>query len=407
MNVCLLTETFYPVTGGGETQARVVASGLAESGFGVRLVTRRSDRSLPRQEVLGPVGVHRLPPAGSGQLKKWGLVLTAMLRLFGMRKDYDVLLVCGYRILGIPAVAVSRMLGKPCVLKADSLGELSGAFFDAGLARIRMRRTQWLPRKLLTLRNGLLLKASAFVAISTPVAEELIECGVPAARIIRIPNSVDTARFCPADADTKRALRTRLGLPLESRIFVYTGRLVTTKGLPMLLETWQRVAARHRRAHLLLVGEGGLGLQNCEAELRSFVHDHKLVDRVTFAGSVDNVQDYLRSSDCFVFPTEREAFGISVIEAMSCGLAIIATDVGGLVDILDAEQTAIVVPVRDGASMEAAIERVLRGEPGIREMTSRARMRAVESFSEQMVVGRYVELLTDLLQGRGEARIAG
>jgi hypothetical protein len=112
MNVCLLTETFHPVTGGGETQARVVASGIAESGNDVHLLTRRSDPNLLRREKLGSVCVHRLSPSGSGQLKKWGLVVTAMLRLFGIRDSYDVLLVCGYRILGIPAIVASRILGK-------------------------------------------------------------------------------------------------------------------------------------------------------------------------------------------------------------------------------------------------------------------------------------------------------
>jgi glycosyltransferase involved in cell wall biosynthesis len=398
MNLCLLTETFHPVTGGGETQARVVASGIAESGIGVQLLTRRSGPDLLRREKLGSVCVHRLPPTGAGQLKKWGLVATAMLRLIGLRERYDVLLVCGYRILGIPAILVSRILGKPCVLKADSLGEMSGAFFDAGLARFGLRRTQWFPRTLLNLRNSLLRRASAFIAISTAVAEELIECGIPRERIVRIPNSVDTRRFRPASPEARARLRTRMGLPLESTIFVYTGRLVTTKGLPLLLATWKQIAARHPRAQLLLVGEGGLGLQNCEAELRARVRDQNLGDTVTFTGSVDNVDDYLRASDCFVFPTEREAFGISVIEAMACGLPVIATNVGGLADVIKAEETAIVVPARDGTALEAAIERVLGGSAGMQAMGSRARSQAVERYSEKMIVAQYMQLLVQLVE---------
>jgi hypothetical protein len=111
MNVCLLTETFHPVTGGGETQARVVASGIAESGCEVHLLTRRSDPDLPSREMLGSISLHRLPPSGPGQSKKWGLVATAMLRLIGIRESYDIMLVCGYRILGIPAILASRIRG--------------------------------------------------------------------------------------------------------------------------------------------------------------------------------------------------------------------------------------------------------------------------------------------------------
>jgi hypothetical protein len=76
------------------------------------------------------VPVHRVGPAGGGHLRKWGLVFTALVALVRLRKHYDAMLVCGFRVLGIPAMLVSLVSGKPCVLKADSQGELSGAFFD-------------------------------------------------------------------------------------------------------------------------------------------------------------------------------------------------------------------------------------------------------------------------------------
>lgn len=393
INVCLLTETFHPVTGGGETQARVLASGLAASGATVQVVTRRSDKSLPRREYLGPVRLWRVSPSGAGQFRKWGLVITALIILLRLRHTYDVILVCGFRILGIPAVIAAGFLNKPCLLKADILGELSGEYFRAGLQRFGLQPRGLLFRSMLKLRKRLLRRASGFIAISTAVEEELIECGVGHERISHIPNSVDTNRFSPVDGPTKDKLRGKLGIPGSGRIAIYTGRLETTKGLPSLLSAWRKIAGRHRDAHLLLVGTGGFGIHNCEAALREFVAQNSLDQCVTFVGSVENVNEYLQASDFFVFPSEREAFGISVIEALACSLPVITTTAGGLSDIVTAGQTAIVVPVGDVEALETAIEGVLGHGTGLQEIAAAGRDLVVRVYSQSQILHQYAQLV--------------
>lgn len=396
--VCLLTETFHPVTGGGETQARALAEGLIGRSVAVDLVTRRSDRALVRAETVGGVPVHRIGPAGGGHLRKWGMVFTAFAELMRLRRRYDALLVCGFRVLGIPAMLVSLLSGKPCVLKADSQGELSGAFFDPGLARLGLRHDRFPVNGLVWLRNALLRRADRFVAISAVIEREYLDAGVPAARIVRIPNSVDPARFHPVSAEKKAALRQRLGIPAGRRMAVFTGRLVTTKGLPSLLRAWRSLVASHPDALLLLVGSGGLGLQNCEAELRAYVRDHALEDSVCFTGSVSNVQEFLQAADLFVFPTRREAFGISVAEAMACALPIVTTDVQGVSDVVRAGVDALVVPPDDDAVLASAITRALALDEGIRAMAAAARQRALECFTDEAVVAAYRDLLAGLLK---------
>jgi glycosyltransferase involved in cell wall biosynthesis len=83
---------------------------------------------------------------------------------------------------------------------------------------------------------------------------------------------------------------------------------------------------------------------------------------------------------------------------------VIATNVGGLADVVQAEETAIVVPVGDGVSLEAAIERVLGGSSEMQEMGSRARVQAVEKFSENMIVAQYMGLLAQLVEERREVQ---
>jgi glycosyltransferase involved in cell wall biosynthesis len=398
LRVCILTETFHPVTGGGETQARALAEGLRLDGAEVHLVTRRSDPALAAQDSVGGVPVRRVSPTGPGHLRKWGLVFTALHALVRLRKHYDVMLVCGFRVLGIPAMLVSLASGKPCTVKADSQGELSGAFFDAGLARMKLRHDRFPVSALVRMRNLLLRRAAAFIAISQVIEQEYLAHGIRPGRIARIPNSVDIQRFRPVDETAKVSLRARLGIPRERRVVTYTGRLVTTKGLLPLLEAWRSVAATHPDALLVLVGSGGLGLQNCEAELRQRVHRDRLEERVLFTGSVDNVHEYLQASDLFVFPTEREAFGISVLEAMACGLPIVTTCVDGIRDVVRPGVDALVVPPGDHEGLAAAIRQALAGGEAVTAMAVAARAHTLEHFSAARVVAEYRGLLDRLVQ---------
>jgi glycosyltransferase involved in cell wall biosynthesis len=309
-----------------------------------------------------------------------------------------VILVCGFRVLGVPALLAGQLLGKRCILKADSRGELSGVFFDPGLARFRLRHDRFPVRLALRVRNALLRRAARFVAISRVIEQEYLACGVPASRIARIPNSMNPDLFRPAPAGEKTALRRRLGLGTERPIVTYTGRLVTTKGLPSLLRSWRSVIERRPDALLVLVGSGGLGLQNCEDALKRYTNEHALEDTVLFTGSVENVHEYLQASDVFVFPTEREAFGISIIEAMGCGLPIVTTRVEGVMDVVRSGIDALLVTAGDDDALASAIETALGGGPAVAAMSSAARERAVRAYSSPAVVTAYRELFAGVLK---------
>jgi glycosyltransferase involved in cell wall biosynthesis len=396
LRVCLLLETFHPVVGGGETQGRLLADGLAERGFEVLVVTRRSCPELARRERLGALDVHRAGPVGPGQLRKWALVLTVLPALLRLRRRYDVLLVAGFRILGIPALALGSVLGTPCVLKAESNGEMSGAYFAAGLASRGLGASSPLFRAFLGARNRLFRRAAAFVAISSEIRQELLDAGIEGHKIASLPNGVDTDIFRPAARAEQRELRRELGLPEDDRVFVYTGRLVRYKGLPLLLRAWRELAARRTGIRLLLVGSGGADMHNCEAELKEYVRANDLSEGVVFTGAVDSVHRYLQAADAFVFPTEDEAFGISLIEAMACGLPAVTTSTGGIRDIARDGENALVVEPGCLETLVAAMETLL-DDRTLAERLGRAALRTVtERYAREAVVSRYAELLQGL-----------
>ena len=383
--------------GGGETQAQLLANGLIAGGHSVIVLTRRSNRAFQRVERYGELTVHRLSPSGAGQLKKWGLLLTAIPALFRLRREYDLVFVSGYRIVGAAAVLACRFLGKGCVLKADSQGEMSGAFFESGLNRFGISRASGLFRLFLSLRNRLLRKADAFAAISPEIGDEISLGGVPATRIHRIPNAVDTVRFHPVDAAGKVSQRLKLGIDASAYVAVYTGRLVSYKGLPLLLSVWNEISRKVPDALLLLVGTGGLDIHNCEQELKDYVRDHDLEKHVRFTGSVPNVHEFLQASDLFVFPTRNDAFPSSLIEAMACGLPVIATPVGAITTIVSDGENGMLIPVGDPLSLSKAIEGLWMEPDLATHLAANAIKSVTENYTAEIVTRQYSRLFESVI----------
>lgn len=399
MRVAILTETYHPVAGGGESQARELARGLVLRGHSVLVITRRSSREFQPVESVDGAKVMRVPPAGPGHLKKWGLIPSCLWALVRARNEYDAVVVCGFRVLGIPAVLATRWLKKGCTLKADSLGEMSGDYFTSGLTKVGLSAESPLFRVFLQLRNLLYRKAGAFVAISEVIVQELLDSGVDPARIHVIPNSVDIERFKPVTESEKRNLRKDLGLPEDRMIATFTGRLVSYKGLKTLLQVWQELPAKGDPALLVLVGSGGLDIHNCEEELKDFVRTHRLKSEVVFAGEVARVEAYLQASDLFVFPSENEAFGISVIEAMAVGLPVLSSDTGGLAGIIESGRTGLAFPAGDERALADGLERLLLDAELRGALGRAAREAAVADYSSQRIVDGYATLIGAGIRG--------
>jgi glycosyltransferase involved in cell wall biosynthesis len=396
--VVITTETFHPEVGGGETQALTIADALAERGYGVTLVTRRSRPGLAKREWRQQVEIVRVSPAGPGRWKKWALTVTAFPALLAAAREADAVLVSGFRILGAPAVVASRMRRTPCVLKGDSRGELSGEFFRAGLAPLGLTPQSLLARLFVGMRNRIFRRAERFIALSQEMSIEFLNANVPPDHVSVIPNGVNIDRFRPADAAERFALRRRLGLP-AGPVAVYTGRLVTYKGLPMLLRVWESLRDE-TAATLVLVGEGGADVHACEAELRAFTASHRLEPSVRFAGPVAKVEDYLRSADLFVFPTTDEAFGLSLVEAMACGLPVVSTAVGGIRDFLVDGENGIIVPVGDEEALRCALRRAISGGSEVDALGRAARETAVSRFAHHAVADEWVRLFESLSSPR-------
>ncbi|HEY3298224.1 MAG TPA: glycosyltransferase family 4 protein [Armatimonadota bacterium] len=401
--VCLLSETFYPVVGGGETHARLLADRLNSKGTPVFALTRRSSREFPSMEKIDNTTVFRVPPSGMKRFGKYFMTAFVLRELFRRRRDYDLIFVCGYRVLGAAAVLAARRLNKACVLRAEALGEMSGGYASA---------YKRLPpvigpifRSWIRMRNRLLVQADGFVSISQPIKDEFIEQGADPNRVFTAPNGIDTRLFSPVSSSEKSALRKILSLPADAVIVSYSGKLNQGKGLEYLLDAWKSLAASRQNLHLLLIGSGGGQALSCEEKLRAYVSEHGLSKLVTFTGYVENVQEYLQSSDLFVFPSENEALGISLIEAMSCGLPAVASRTGGIPEVVQHMDNGILIEPGSSDAIVEAVSHLLDEHDLARELAQRARETACTRFSMETVAEQYADFFSSIMRKREANRI--
>ena len=397
--VCLLTETYYPLTGGGESQTRVLAANLLNRNFQVIIITRRCSDSLKKIDLVDGVSVYRIPPIGAGRFTRWFMLFWSLLALAKTRRQYDVICVSGFKALGLSAVLAAKLFRKACILKADSNGEMSGEFFAAGLKKFGLTPSSRMVGILLSGRNKVLRSADYFVAITTGIAEELKAHGVAASSIASITNSVDTSKFRPVGTSEKQKLRQQLSVPKKTIIITYAGRLVSYKGLPLLLRVAEAIQREFDNVAFVLIGSGGIDMHNCEAELKQFVKAKGLEESVYFSGEVGNVHEYLQASDIFVLPSEEDAFPLALVEAMACGLPVISTPVGGIKEIITNRKNGLLVEARDFQQLYQAISALIR-DPTLSASLGMAAVQMVqERYSAEIVIQKYCELFRRVHSG--------
>lgn len=197
----------------------------------------------------------------------------------------------------------------------------------------------------------------------------------PSARLCVIPNGVDHARFLPSTA-RRASARARLGLAPDSLVLGSVARLSREKRPEALVELFCALRNRFKRLHLVLAGSGPL-----ESALRAKVEALGLAPFVVFTGRVEAVEELLPAFDLHLLLSRSEGFGISTIEAMSCGVPVVGTDVPGTADILRASQAGLLVPVHDTPRAVEAVAALLDDAPRRAQMAMHARAEVLANYT--------------------------
>jgi len=205
--------------------------------------------------------------------------------------------------------------------------------------------------------------------------------GVPAERIAVIPNALDAAFW---SAEDRAAARAALGLPADRRIVVWHGRVdIHQKGLDLLLEAWHRIGGAENGTDrtLLLIGSGA-DAPRLRARLES-LGDERIVWIDRYLNDRPLIRRYLSAADLYVLPSRHEGFAVAPLEAMACGLPIVAADVPGIADVLPHGEGSggVVVPREDAAALAAALGRLIAAPQELAVLGARARTEIESRFS--------------------------
>jgi N-acetyl-alpha-D-glucosaminyl L-malate synthase BshA len=197
-----------------------------------------------------------------------------------------------------------------------------------------------------------------------------------------IPNFVDTKRFHPTAAE-----------PYTKSCFhaVHVSNFRPVKRVPWLVEAFAE-ATRGTDARLTLVGDG----PDSHAVHR-VVDELDLRDRVVFLGMRSSLPEVLAPADAFLLTSHEESFGLSALEAMACGVAVVATAAGGVPEVIDDGRSGLLCDVDDRAGFVANLRRLVDDAELCRTMGEEARRQAVTRFDRSLVVQRYEELYRRVL----------
>ncbi len=235
---------------------------------------------------------------------------------------------------------------------------------------------------------GLTLRLfTRIVAVSEAVRRQVIRAGYPARRVLTLHDAVDATTFSPDRLQFGAQVREELGCTTDHLLVCAVGRLSPEKGHGYLLTAFREVIAAVPEAYLVLVGEGPL-----RSRLQSQAAGCDLSDHIIFAGYRDDVEAIIAASDLLVMPSLREGFGDPIIEAMALQRPVIASRVGGMVEIVRHGETGLLAPPGDPGALAQAIVHLLKDPQARERMGLRGRQVALREFS----VGRLADALAGL-----------
>ncbi len=255
------------------------------------------------------------------------------------------------------------------------------------------RKYQWLRR----LHSPLIHR---FIALSKELENYLVRrAHINANKVSRIYNGVDNRRFHPGESD---ALPQGFASS-DSIVFGTVGRMHGVKDQVNLCRAFvqlcQQQANLAPRLRLVMVGDGPLQ-QKC-AQLLA---EADLAGRAWLAGNQDKVANIMRAFDVFVLPSQAEGISNTILEAMACGLPVIATDVGGNGELVDVGHTGTLVPANDPQALAEAMA-IYANDPQMRQQQGEnGRGRINERFSMAQMLAAYGGVYEQLMEQRGNAR---
>ena len=383
-------------SGGMTVYVRELAEAFARRGIHTDVFTR-ADGSGPKVTTLGPgvrvIGIDAGPRA---KVPKDRLVehlgeFTGGVRAFALaqRLVYDVV-HSHYWQSGIAGITLARGWDVPLVHSHHTLGKVKNKFLAPGdepEPRVRLDG------------EARVIRAADVLVASTDDEWKQLAClyGASHDSLKTLHPGVDHAQFAPGPQSDARA---RLGIG-EGAVMLYAGRIQRLKGIELAIRAAYELRPALERPLTLLVAGGASGPAGTieVARLRALVTELALEDVVRFVGPIPHAElaDYYRAADVLVVCSHSESFGLTALEAHSCGTPVVGTPVGGLSYVVDDERSGFLVDTRDPAVFAARLKTLL-ADPALRTRFREAAIASAAAFSWDRTAASLQELYECLVR---------
>lgn len=236
--------------------------------------------------------------------------------------------------------------------------------------------------------------ADRFVSKSKVITELYEKSEIPMDKVEEIPYSVDINKFKPADGESKKIIRNKLSIWREGIIILFVGGINERKGVHLLVDAFIKIERSFPEVRLLIVGPTYKYDQNYINEIKAKIRNAGLKDKVILTEkSIENVDEFMKSSDIFVLPSRQEGFPISIIEAMSCGLTVIGSDIPEIARAqIENGENGFVFPSGDYEKLSELLDRLLNNKDLMMQSGKSARQKAEQNWSDDVIDAQYREL---------------
>jgi phosphoheptose isomerase len=401
MKIAMVSEHASPLAvlgavdaGGQNVHVAALAAEIVREGHSVRVHTRRDDPSQPSRVEMPSGVVVELIDAGPPRYVPKDELLPYMDRFTEelreqWKKDRPDIVHSHFWMSGRAAITAARDLGIPVVHTFHALGTVKRRYQGT-------KDTS--PMERLEEENRLVTAADHIIATCTDEMFELRRLGADLDRVTIVPCGVDLDLFRPGGPVEER----RQGL----RRVVIVSRLVERKGIGNAIVALSEVPG----AELIIAGGPPADALKDDSEaqrLRSIAERRSIPDRVELRGALgrEDVPPLLRSADVVICVPWYEPFGMVALEAMACGVPVIASAVGGLIDTVVSGETGLHVPPRDPERLAEAVAEILGDEPLRERLGAGGLARASGRYGWSRVASSTIHVYEEVLRSHRRAPV--
>lgn len=322
----------------------------------------------------------------------WNCFFALWRPMWENRKKYDFIhnFNSGFAFNRV-SILIAKILGKKVITETSLVGDddpLSLGRFSDWKDYLKPKFIRYLFYKM----------ADRYVSKSIVITEIFEQSTIPMNKVVQIPYSVDISKFFPIYGDEKKEMRNKLNIWKDGLIIIFVGGINVRKGVHILVDAFISIEKKFPELKLLIVGPTYKYDQVYISNIKEKIKELGLEDKVHLTKeNVSNVEEYMQSSDIFILPSSKEGFPISIIEAMSCGLAVIGSDIPEIAkaQIVNGKD-GYVFPVGDSVKLASAIENLIEDKNNIIKIGLEARKKVVENWSTEFVDNEYRKLYQSL-----------